>query len=213
MLKVLPGLRRDAIRCLAIGARARYQPRLHQHAQVPGHCRLRQSGEFHKARIDATRLIQQVLYNRKPSRVRQRRAKCIRMVVCLPTQTMCLKLDFLTKTGGLEKPELSGELNSQTQSVQLIDLQPLKRGCTSHLGFSLESPFCEDSAQISALFSFISLASSGNRKRAGIEPKRAQSIDFKRFRKCRGANQNNLKTREVFGSEPVWANHLVHGKC
>jgi hypothetical protein len=73
----------------------------------------------------------------------------------------------------------------------------------------LESPFCEDSSQICALFPFVSLASGGNRNWAGIEPKRAQSIDFKRFRKYRGAIQNILKTREIFGQVPAWANHLV----
>ena len=76
----------------------------------------------------------------------------------------------------------------------------------------MESPFCEDSSQICALFRFVSLASSGNRKRAGIEPKRAQSIDFKRLRKCRRAIQNILKTGENLGQVPVWANQLVQGK-
>ena len=56
------------------------------------------------------------------------------------------------------------------------------------------------------------MASNRNRNWAGIEPKRAQSIDFKRFRKCRGAIQNILKRRETFGKVPDWANHLVQGK-
>ena len=80
------------------------------------------------------------------------------------------------------------------------------------MGYSLESPFCEDSSQICALFPLVSLASSVNPKWAGIEPKRVQSIDFKRFRKCGGAIQNIMKTRETFGKVPVWANHLVQGK-
>ena len=43
-------------------------------------------------------------------------------------------------------------------------------------------------------------------------PKRAQSIDFNRFKKCRGAIQNILKTREIFGQMPGWTHHLVQGK-
>jgi hypothetical protein len=49
------------------------------------------------------------------------------------------------------------------------------------MGSSLESPFCEDSEQICALFPFVSLASSGNRKWAGIEPKRTQNMNLKHF--------------------------------
>ena len=86
----------------------------------------------------------------------------------------------------------SGENDSQPNRCSSLICNHPRR-----LHFTLGIP-----SHICALLPLVSLASSRNRKWAGIEPKRAQSIDFKRFRKCRGANQNILKTREIVGKVP-----------